>query len=95
MARTKSPTSTSFSGIGLSGSGLSGTRGTSVTLPIQLLQDAKELAVNISAACAAGLEAEVRAAKATRWLKENRREIDAYNDQVEERGLPLAKYRTF
>jgi antitoxin CcdA len=30
-----------------------------------------------------------------RWVEANRAALDAYAEQVEREGLPLAKYRTF
>jgi len=70
-------------------------RATNVTLPQTLLDQARALKINISAACEAGLKAEVKATRAQQWLAENREAIDACNKYVEEHGLPLAEYRRF
>jgi len=70
-------------------------RPTNVTLPEALLIEAKALKVNISQACQQGLAAEVAAAKARQWQAENKPAMDAWNDYVEQNGLPLAQYRQF
>jgi antitoxin CcdA len=70
-------------------------RATNVTLPEALLQDARELGINLSQACERGLLAEVTAARRRRWIDENRESMDAWNAHVAEHGLPLAAYRQF
>jgi len=70
-------------------------RATNVTLSEALVGLAKELGVNVSQACEAGLAAEVKAAGAKKWLEENREAIEYCNQQMEERGLLLAEFRSF
>jgi antitoxin CcdA len=70
-------------------------RPTNVTLPEPLLQEARDLAINLSQACERGLAAAVAEAKAQRWLAENRPAMQAWNDYVEQNGLPLADFRQF
>jgi len=70
-------------------------RATNVTLPETLLREARALEINISQACERGLSAEVAEAKAKQWLQENRAAMDAWNDYVEQNGLPLSEYRQF
>ena len=70
-------------------------RATNVSLDTALVAEAQELGVNISLASARGLEQAVKAARAERWLEENKPALDGYNLWVEEHGLPLAKYRMF
>jgi antitoxin CcdA len=70
-------------------------RATNVTLPVALVALAKELNVNISQACETGLAAQVREARAAKWLAENRGAIEAYNKWIEENGVPLSEYRSF
>jgi antitoxin CcdA len=70
-------------------------RATNVTLPETLVAQAKELKVNISQACEAGLAAKVKAARETKWLEENREAIEYCNKFVEENGLALEEFRTF
>ena len=57
--------------------------------------EARELDINVSQACERGLAAEVGAAKAQRWLGENRAAMEAWNEYVEQHGLPLAEFRQF
>ena len=71
------------------------TKPTNVSLDAALVEEAKELGVNISLASAWGLEQAVKKARAERWLEENREALDSYNEWVEANGLPLAKYRLF
>ena len=70
-------------------------RPTNVTLPEQLLNDARELQINLSQAAERGVAAEVKAEKERRWLEENRAAIDSYNERIERDGLLLEQYRTF
>jgi len=70
-------------------------RATNVSLPADLIQEARGLGVNISQACQGGLEAEVKKARAAAWVQENRAAIESSNAWVEKNGLPLAKYRLF
>jgi antitoxin CcdA len=70
-------------------------RATNVTLPDALLREARDLEVNLSQACEAGLTAEVAAAKARRWLAENQAALEAWNEHVERHGLPLSEFRSF
>lgn len=70
-------------------------RATNVTIPEILLQQARDLGINVSQACASGLAVAVAEAKRQRWLGENRAAIDAWNDYVERHGLPLAQFRQF
>jgi antitoxin CcdA len=66
-----------------------------VSLRESLLDEAKELGVNISQACERGLEAQVREARAQQWLDENREALESSNAYVARRGLPLRRYRKF
>ena len=68
---------------------------TNVTLSESLLQEARELKINLSHACERGLAAEVSEAKARKWLEENQAAISAWNAYVEEHDVPLAEYRQF
>jgi antitoxin CcdA len=70
-------------------------RPTNVSLNPSLVQDARELGVNVSQACEQGLEDEVRKAREAAWLEANADAIEAWNRYVEEHGLPLARYRQF
>jgi antitoxin CcdA len=68
-------------------------RPTNVTLPQALLDQARALNINISAACEAGLAAEVKAAAAAKFLEENASAIDYWNARMEDEGLLLSEYR--
>jgi antitoxin CcdA len=70
-------------------------RAANVTVPEPLIQEAKALGINISQACGKSLAAAVSEAQAAAWLIENRPAIDAWNDYIEEHGIPLAEFRQF
>jgi antitoxin CcdA len=70
-------------------------RSTSLTLDRDLLDEAKELGVNISRAAEAGVLAAVKAERARRWKVDNAEAVAAYNKWIEENGVPLARYRKF
>lgn len=70
-------------------------RPTNVTLPDNLLREARALGINLSQACERGLAAEVGSVRRQRWLEENRDAMEAWNEYVAEHGLPLAAYRQF
>ena len=68
---------------------------TNVSLEATLVEEAKELGVNLSQSAEAGVREAVRSAKAEQWKQENAEAIQGYNKWIEENGLPLAKYRMF
>lgn len=70
-------------------------RPTNVTLPSELVQEARALNVNLSKACAAGLAAAVEQAEEARWKADNADWIAAHRRWVEANELPLEKYRLF
>ena len=70
-------------------------RATNISLDSALIDDAKELGINISRACEEGLAKQIAEERGRRWLKENREAIESSNAWVAEHGLPLAKYRQF
>ena len=70
-------------------------RATNVTLPADLVAEAKRLNINVSQACEAGLLTSVAEIRRVRWLEENREAIQAYNDRIETSGPTLAAYRRF
>jgi antitoxin CcdA len=70
-------------------------RATSLTLDAAMLDEAKTLGLNISRAAEAGLAAELKKARTEAWKRENAEAIAAYNQYIEENGLPLAEYRVF
>ena len=70
-------------------------RSTSITLSGDLLNEARELGVNVSRAAEAGLTDAIRAARAQAWQQENAAAIDAYNAYIDTHGVPLAEFRKF
>ncbi|SMF61261.1 antitoxin CcdA [Allosphingosinicella indica] len=70
-------------------------RATNVSLPADLIEEARKLDINISQACEQGLAQKISKTRAEIWQEENREAIEACNAWVEEHGLPLAKYRMF
>ena len=70
-------------------------RATNVSLPADLIDEARRLNINISQACEKGLDQQVRQSRDDKWRAENREAIDYWNAYVAEHGLPLAKYRQF
>jgi antitoxin CcdA len=70
-------------------------RPTNVSLNASLVDEAKELGVNISLAAAQGLEQAVATKRAERWIDENTPALDGYNQFIDANGLPLARFRLF
>ena len=68
---------------------------TNISLPQDLVREAKSLNISLSKACERGLAQAVAEARPSRWLVENRGAIAAWNDRVETDGLPLARFRQF
>ena len=60
---------------------------TNLSLSSDLLRQARELDINLSAELDAALAEIVRRRQAKLWLEENRGAMDAYNAQVEKRGV--------
>lgn len=69
-------------------------RPTNVSLPAELVSEAKRLGINVSEACLTGLAAEVKKTREAAWKEENREAIESYNAYVREHGLPLSQYRS-
>lgn len=70
-------------------------RSTNVSLNEDLVREAKENGVSISAACEQGLAAALKKERERRWLEENAEAIKSYNAFVEKHGNPLAHLRMF
>ena len=60
---------------------------TNLSLSSDLLRQARDLDINLSAELDAALAGIVRRRQAELWLEENRAAMDAYNAQVEKRGV--------
>jgi antitoxin CcdA len=70
-------------------------RATNVSLPENLVVEARTLGVNVSTACTKGLAADVKQARLEKWKSDNAEAIDYWRRWSEENELPLAKYRAF
>jgi antitoxin CcdA len=70
-------------------------RPTNVTLPVELVAEAKALQVNVSQACEIGLAQSVAEARRALWLEENKGAMDAHNTMIERDGLILDEFRQF
>ncbi len=70
-------------------------RPTNVSLSEALVSAARELGINVSRACEAGLETEVRRERTRRWQEDNAAGFEAWNAYVERHGVPLARFRKF
>lgn len=66
-----------------------------LTLDAALLEEARALGLNLSAAAEQGLRAAVAEAKAARWQAENAAALASSNAWVEANGLPLSRHRPF
>ncbi len=67
----------------------------SIAVDERLLQEARDLKLDLSRAATDGIARAVKAEKERLWKIENAEAIKASNDYVEKHGLPLAKYRMF
>jgi antitoxin CcdA len=70
-------------------------KSTNLSLAAELVEEAKELQINVSRACEAGLETALKEERKRRWVEENRPAMEAWGAWHEEHGLPLEKYRLF
>ena len=70
-------------------------KATNVSLPGDLVEEAKRLGINLSHACEMALLTEVRKAMGEEWKRENREAIESSNEYVRKHGLPLARFRQF
>jgi antitoxin CcdA len=70
-------------------------KATNVTVDADLLASAKVLKINISRATEDGLKRAVAARHAELWLEANRAALETSNAYVDQKGLPLARFRNF
>jgi antitoxin CcdA len=70
-------------------------RSTSLTLDRRLLDEARELGVNVSRAAEDGVVLAIRAARGRRWREENAAAMDDYNRFIDAHGVPLSEFRKF
>jgi antitoxin CcdA len=70
-------------------------RPTNLTLSTALVQQARNLGVNLSQAAEAGISRAVAEAADAEYAAANRAAMDAWSTFFEEQGLPLSDYRQF
>ncbi|KYJ86575.1 type II toxin-antitoxin system CcdA family antitoxin [Sulfurovum riftiae] len=61
-------------------------KATNLSVNSDLLRQAKEYGINLSATFEKSLEEMVRKEKEKRWLEENKEAIDAYNERIKKYG---------
>lgn len=70
-------------------------RPTNLSLDARLVEEARELGINLSRASEDALAREVKAERERRFKEENREAFEEYNRFIAEHGLPLERYRLF
>lgn len=70
-------------------------KATNITLSVDVLNEAKALGINISQTCDQYLRELVRSERERRWEQDNAEFISAYNQTIEQEGLPLDSWRSF
>jgi antitoxin CcdA len=70
-------------------------KATNLSLNASVLEAAKELGMNISQTVDSLLADEVKRRYWEKWRDDNQEAFNAYNEQIQREGLPLAKYRSF
>lgn len=71
------------------------TQSVTMTLERGLLNQAREVGINLSATLTAALDAELRRHAAHKWQTENMEALDALNRFHDENGCFSDEYRTF
>lgn len=70
-------------------------KASNLSINSDLLRQAKELKINLSATLEAALKVKVQELRAQQWLEENQEAISAYNESVAERGVFSDGLRSF
>ncbi len=70
-------------------------KATNLSLDSALVEQARELKINISRAAEEGISRAIKAERERVWRLENAEAIRQSNEYVEKHGLPLAQYRKF
>jgi antitoxin CcdA len=70
-------------------------KATNLSINKNLLAEARELKINLSATLEEALEEKVREQRRKQWLEENQQAIQACNELAEKNGLFSDKYRVF
>ena len=68
-------------------------RAMNVSIPLELAEEAKAYGTNVSAVLERALEAEHRERRRAEWRQANRQVMAAWNDWVDENGIPLEELR--
>lgn len=66
-----------------------------VTVRADLIEEAKALGINISSVLERALETETRLRRREQWQTDNRAAMDAWNDWLDENGMPLEHIRAW
>lgn len=70
-------------------------KATNLSINRELLAEARNLNINLSATLEKALTEQVRQARREQWLKENRDAMELCNELVEQHGLFSDKHRVF
>ncbi len=70
-------------------------KATNLSLNSDLLKKTKALNINLSATLEQALRKKLAEKEAVKWIKENKRAIQAYNDFVDENGCFSDEHRHF
>lgn len=70
-------------------------RATNLSVDERLLERAKHFGLNLSRVLEDGLARAIREREAVEWLRRNRAALQAYNEQVEKRGVFSEGLRSF
>ncbi|MCR8548377.1 type II toxin-antitoxin system CcdA family antitoxin [Salipiger sp. P9] len=70
-------------------------KSTSMTLDPALLDEARQLGINISRAAESGVAAAISAERARQWKAQHAGAIADYNAFIDTQGVPLADRRKF
>jgi antitoxin CcdA len=68
-------------------------RAVNVSIRADLVEEAKAFGTNVSAVLERALENEHRERRREKWRRENRKAIEAWNQWVEENGIPFDELR--
>ena len=66
----------------------------SVTLPRELLRQARELGVDVSKAAARGLAGEIGRMRAEQWAEQHSDAVEDWSNYVRENGMPFEDIQT-
>lgn len=70
-------------------------KATNLSINKNLLTEARNLKINLSATLEQALTEKVRKERRKQWLEDNQQAIDACNELVEKNGLFAEKHRVF